>query len=188
MDEHRSTTAESINARIERTVPFIRYVKGENLIPFLNIPFALLNVATRYRRQYATDDLEDADMWEFFKSSVTCVCHMCTLEGAQSILQRDEREYVFDESDSDRAETTSAAGATPDGTAAANASNTAEEPETGNRDPPASAPDEDDTEDEIEAIVIDSEAVELYAPEHVVVHTATARTNSPTFDVDIIDD
>ena len=56
MDEDRSTTAESINARIERTVPFIRYVKGENLIPFLNVRFGLLNVATRYRRNNATDD------------------------------------------------------------------------------------------------------------------------------------
>ena len=65
MDEDRSTTAESINARIERSVPFIRYVKGENLIPFLNIRFALLNIATRYLRKHATEDLEDADIWVY---------------------------------------------------------------------------------------------------------------------------
>ena len=66
MDADRTTTAESINARIEKTVPFIRFVKGENLTPFLNIRFALLNVATRYRRKYQVDDLEDADLWAFY--------------------------------------------------------------------------------------------------------------------------
>ena len=56
MDEDRSTAAVSINARIKRTVPFILYATSDNLIPFLNIRLALLNVATRYRLQYATGD------------------------------------------------------------------------------------------------------------------------------------
>ena len=179
MDEDRSTTAESINARIEKTVPFIRYVKGENLIPFLNIRFALLNIATRYRRQYATDDLEDADLWQFFRNTVQCACLMCTEQGAEAILARDEREYVY-ASDTDNSDVAEEQRQESD-------QGPATEPDA-NNSPAADGLEQEDSEDEREAMVVDSEAVQLDAPDSVVTETAILRGNVPTMEVELLDE
>ena len=52
-----------------------------------------LNVATRYRRKYQVDDLEDADLWAFFKDNVQCSCHSCATISVTRIDERDETEY-----------------------------------------------------------------------------------------------
>lgn len=91
MDHDRSTTAESINTHIENSVPYLRFLKGENLIPHLNSRFALLNVTTRRTNQ--TDDLEDADIWEYFKETVTCDCAACCPEIKKAVDIRDESDY-----------------------------------------------------------------------------------------------
>lgn len=70
MDLDKSTTAESINSRIEKSVPSLRFLKAENLIPHLNIRLALLNLTTRYRRSNQTDGLEDADIWDQYGVNV----------------------------------------------------------------------------------------------------------------------
>lgn len=93
MGQDKSTTAESINARIEKSVPYLRFLKAENLIPHLNLRFALLNVTTRYRRMHQTDDLEDSDMWEYFKDSVACDCVVCSIDGHKCLEVRDLVDY-----------------------------------------------------------------------------------------------
>ena len=45
-------------------IVMIRYLKGEKLIPLLKMIFALLNIATRYRRKYGVKALEDANLWD----------------------------------------------------------------------------------------------------------------------------
>ena len=96
MDLDRTTTAESFNARLEKSVPYLRFVKAENLIPHLNIRFALLNVASRYRRRYKAQDLEDCDLWEFFKDTVPCNCEGCRDDAIDAIEARDVAEYNMD--------------------------------------------------------------------------------------------
>ena len=93
MDVDRTTTAESFNARLEKSVPYLRFVKAENLIPQLNIRFALLNIASRYRRRFRTDDLEDCDLWEFFRETVPCLCEGCCHEAIDAMEKRDSTYY-----------------------------------------------------------------------------------------------
>lgn len=88
-DADRTTTAEAINSRLERAVPFLRYVNGDLLVPHLSIRFALLNIATKYRRVNGTDDLEDEDLWSYFKSSIQCNCECCEPDGVTAIIARD---------------------------------------------------------------------------------------------------
>ena len=94
MDVDRTTTAESLNARLGKSVPYLRFVKEDNLIPHLNIRFALLNITTRYRRKHKTDDMEDEDVWEFFKETVPCACESCFPDAVTAINLRDESDYV----------------------------------------------------------------------------------------------
>ena len=93
MDLDRTTTAESFNARLEKSVPYLRFVKADNLIPHLSIRFALLNVATRFRRKYRVQDLEDKDIWEFFKDTVPCQCNGCSNDAVTAIETRRVSEY-----------------------------------------------------------------------------------------------
>ena len=99
MDTDVTTTAESINARLEKTVPYLRYVSGENFIPYLNIRFALLNIATRYRKMHQIEDLEDEDLWKYFKEVVECECWSCSTISVTRIDERDEHEYQVNFSD-----------------------------------------------------------------------------------------
>ena len=106
MDVDRTTTAESLNARIEKSVPYLRFVKEQNLIPHLNIRFALINVVTRYRRRYQTDDLEDVDVWEYFKETVPCACESCSPESVTAIEARENGAYVVEHKGDHNAVTT----------------------------------------------------------------------------------
>ena len=188
MDEDRSTTAESINARIERSVPFIRYVKGENLIPFLNIRFALLNIATRYRRKHATEDLEDADIWAYFKDTVMCSCDMCTVKGAMQVSERDMREYV----DASSSEKTGLGAEGHDETQQPPSSRSQQT--AGRAQQSVDASDEpvridEDSDEGVDAMLIEGGADfdQPDAPDHVVTETFIARTNVPTANVEILD-
>lgn len=89
----RTTTAESLNSRIEKSVPFIRYTGADNLIPYLNIRFALLNIETRYRTEHNTDDLEDEDIWHFYKNNIDCCCSSCDIPGAIERHRRGVHDY-----------------------------------------------------------------------------------------------
>jgi len=77
LDTHRSTKAESFNARIARSVHHMRYLRGDNLIPFLQIRFALLNLAALYQQKYGKSDMEDEDISSFCRDVSHCGCFSC---------------------------------------------------------------------------------------------------------------
>lgn len=89
MDADKTTTSESLNARIEKTVPYIRYVSSDTLIPFLKIRIASMNVVTGYRRRYEVYDVDDADVWGFFKKNIPCSCESCS---TVAVIRIEERE------------------------------------------------------------------------------------------------
>lgn len=93
LDADRTTTAEAINAKLERVVPFLRFVSGRNLVPHLSIRFALLNIATRFRFETGIEELEDEDLWGYFKEEIECACSCCENEGVSAIESRDEHRY-----------------------------------------------------------------------------------------------
>jgi len=90
LDEQRSTTAESFNARIARSVHHMRYLRGNNLVPFLQIRFALLNLAALYQQHFDNTDLEDEDLSSFLREIIHCSCYSCNRN--ISFLNRDRRD------------------------------------------------------------------------------------------------
>ena len=79
-DGDHTGTAESINARIDKTLHQIRYLRGDHLVPFLRARFAFINLAATFRAMYHKDDLEDVDMTQFFQNTFDCTCIRCTDE------------------------------------------------------------------------------------------------------------
>lgn len=85
-DGQRSTTAESINARLEKSLSFLRYVKGEIYVSYLSARFAAVNLASMFRRKYGTRDLEDEDhedLSSFFLENCDCKCVACLVLQAE---------------------------------------------------------------------------------------------------------
>lgn len=96
-DGHKTTSAEAINSRMERIVPFLRYVCGELLVLHLTIRFSLLNIVTQFRRQYGKDELKDEDLWSFFGQCMKCECVCCENQGVAAIQYRDHERYGINE-------------------------------------------------------------------------------------------
>lgn len=67
-DMQRTETADSINARIEKSLTSIRYLNGDNLMSFLRVRFSLLNRA----------DTQDEDLTYFFNNLLPCACGNCS--------------------------------------------------------------------------------------------------------------
>jgi len=77
LNSHRSSTAESFNARISTSTHHMRFLKGDNLIPFLRIRFALLNLAAHFRSTFNRRDVEDEDLTGFLQTLYECKCYLC---------------------------------------------------------------------------------------------------------------
>jgi len=73
----RSSSAESFNARIGKATHHMRYLKGTNLIPFLRIRFALLNLCAHFKGTFNRTDVEDDDLAEFLRNIYDCKCFLC---------------------------------------------------------------------------------------------------------------
>ena len=95
MDMDKNTTAESLNARLEKSVPYLRFLKAENYMPHLNIRFALLNIVTRYRRKHQRDDIDDKDIWEFFRRTINSTCDTCSPDGRDAVKARNTSDYTI---------------------------------------------------------------------------------------------
>lgn len=93
MDQGITSTAESVNSRLERTVPQTRFLSGCNFVLFLIARFALINVTTMFRRMYDTEDLEDEYILSFFMSEVPCNCTTCSETGRSLRMTRNNAVY-----------------------------------------------------------------------------------------------
>ena len=77
LDAHRTETAESINARIEKSLPYMRYLGTDNLLPFLRTRLSLINLCAVHQQKYNRADLEDEDLNLFFQEVCRCNCILC---------------------------------------------------------------------------------------------------------------
>jgi len=77
LDDHRTSAAESINSNIKRALFHIRYLRGENLVTYLNVFFALLNLQTILSLTCGRRDIEDENLQGFFASLQCCPCRGC---------------------------------------------------------------------------------------------------------------
>lgn len=72
LDDGRSAAAEVINSAIEKCVSHITYLKGANVIPFMQVLFRNLNPVAQVRVRTGKGDLEDEDIASLIKASFMC--------------------------------------------------------------------------------------------------------------------
>lgn len=80
-NETRTESAESINARIKKTGAYIRYLRSDNYMAFLQVRFALLNLAAYFHSVYRRVDMEDENLFMFFREIQSCHCKNCSADG-----------------------------------------------------------------------------------------------------------
>ena len=85
LDLFKTTGEESINARIEKVLCFLRYLRGKNYVPFLRARFALLNLGSIIREETGKPDLEDVSLWRKFQNYFDCECALCTRHNSASV-------------------------------------------------------------------------------------------------------
>ena len=76
LDNVKSSVAESINAKVKRSLYNMRFIKGDKLVLYLNIRFALLNLEAKYYEVTGKRDVEDVDLNKFYRSMVSCTCRV----------------------------------------------------------------------------------------------------------------
>ena len=97
----KTSSTESIAARIKRSLYHMRYLKGEALVVFLNVRFALLNLVSNYFETYKNKDIEDANLELFFQSVVDCDCQACRLANSFDEQNSDAEPVDLDNDDQD---------------------------------------------------------------------------------------
>lgn len=76
--EHMKTMgAESINARIKKAKHHMRYLRGDNFVPYLRVRFALLNLKASFQALYSRADPEEEDLPQYYRDNVICTCEGC---------------------------------------------------------------------------------------------------------------
>ena len=79
-DDIKTSSAESINGRIKTSLRSMRFLRGETLVHYLNIRFALLNLNAKYYEKFAKQDVEDVNLNKFYSSLVPCNCAVSQFE------------------------------------------------------------------------------------------------------------
>lgn len=76
-DGLQTSGAESLNRRFAASRNHIRYLAGDNLVPFIYAKTVFLNLRTRARQNFDTEDIEDIDVNALFDEIVPCRCVRC---------------------------------------------------------------------------------------------------------------
>lgn len=79
-----SSAAELVNSCIENTVPFVRFMIGENLVQYPH-PVWLVNIATMLLRDYQIYDIQDINLPRFFRENIVCDCVPCKDIGPRTL-------------------------------------------------------------------------------------------------------
>ena len=80
LDGIKTSSAESINAKIKRGLFNMRFLKGDVLVFYLNIRFALINLIGLHFERKGSADVEDVDLNKFYSDIVPCNCRACILK------------------------------------------------------------------------------------------------------------
>ena len=86
LDNVKTSVVEAINSIIKRSLYNMRFLKGDVLVPYLNVRFALLNLNAKYYEKFGRRDLEDVDINHFYSTLGDCSCQASILD---RILQED---------------------------------------------------------------------------------------------------
>lgn len=81
----RSVAAEVMNAVMEKSASFIRYLKGENIKPYLTVLFATHNFKAMLKDRMKRKDLPLLDYCKEYNKIFPCLCAMCRIRPLRNI-------------------------------------------------------------------------------------------------------
>lgn len=90
----RSVAAEVINSVMDKSFGFIRYLKGENIKPYLRILFALHNFGSMLKDEFRRSELPPLDMGSYYNERFPCNCFLCQLMTDEEAWKRTTDESV----------------------------------------------------------------------------------------------
>ena len=76
-DIHGTSSAETINGLRSRCKNHIRFLRGDNLVPFILTSALYINIKTLARKELNLSDLEDINLELFINSQFPCTCSDC---------------------------------------------------------------------------------------------------------------
>jgi len=76
-DSHSTSGAESLNRLWNSSKSHSRFLSSENLMPFLCVRAAFLNIRSLYRQITKRRDTEDVDISNFARTQMPCSCSRC---------------------------------------------------------------------------------------------------------------
>jgi len=94
LTNNKTSSAESFNARIGKSTHHIRFLKGTNLILFLRIRFALLNLCAHFKSTFHRTDIEDEDLAAFLRTIYDCKCYLCRQKSPQQEIDNMDIDFV----------------------------------------------------------------------------------------------
>lgn len=77
LDSDRSVATEIINAIFDEGTSHFTYLDGTNVISFMKVLFAYLNVSETIKDRLRKGDLEDVDIAQRYRDFFPCCCDEC---------------------------------------------------------------------------------------------------------------
>lgn len=87
-DGLQTSGAEALNRRWAASRNSIRYLTGDNLVPFLYARAIFLNLRARARTRFGVQDVEDADINGMLDEILPCACRRCSTNPRMKIKDR----------------------------------------------------------------------------------------------------
>lgn len=78
-----TSVAESLNRRLAASRNHIRYLFGDNLVPFPYSRIIFLNLRMRIRQQFDKEDVEYIDIYSLFEKIVPLHCSRCAIRAVR---------------------------------------------------------------------------------------------------------
>lgn len=76
-DNLSTSGAESLNRQFSASRRHVRFLAGENLVPFIYVRSLFLNIRAHLRDKYQQADVEDSDLISFANTKMPCGCSRC---------------------------------------------------------------------------------------------------------------
>ncbi|MEM6737858.1 MAG: hypothetical protein AAF620_17500, partial [Bacteroidota bacterium] len=92
LDNIKTSSAESINSKIKRALYHMRFLRGDTLVYYLNIRFALINLNAKYYELHSKRDVEDVNLNIFYSTLFNCDCPCSELQNFLANLDDTEGE------------------------------------------------------------------------------------------------
>ena len=74
---HCTSSAETLNGLWSKCKNHIRFLRGDNLVPFIFARALYINVKSMARKELDVSDLEDVNLLQLVNNKIPCFCDLC---------------------------------------------------------------------------------------------------------------